>query len=385
MNYFKTLPPFSISLILHELPTPSKLMYSIPDLRDAAGRNDFTLLNNALDEGADLFDETIWRGGDPAFPSRLRPRHPIWAATEKGSVEFLKVLLERGGIGAQLNDRENSQLLWRATCNNQIGVVQMFLAKGVDPWRTGESRHLSETVRSGNIELFALLLSDYTRRSTKPIKEWNDAYLALKFVRDNEIFTELLITAGIDVNRAEPEPHGSQKWRPLHRCGYPGPAKLLLDAGADPNIDADDKWGPLACVVGEFMPTATVERSSEERRHRRMEMIQLLFARGADPMRAGGGMALHGALRDSDYSSAELLVQNGARINVPELRDRDQEILNQAVKDRRWEVVMALTPPNWSFINYVSPGLNSNGRSTSLYRLPGGGHGILPPWLDGES
>lgn len=74
------------------------------------------------------------------------------------------------------------------------------------------------------------------------------------------------------------------KWRPLYRCGCPGPVRLLLEAGADPNIDRDDGWGPLACVVGKWMPTVTLKYYSQEQKNRRMEVVQLLFEYGAEPM-----------------------------------------------------------------------------------------------------
>lgn len=78
-------------------------------------------------------------------------------------------------------------------------------------------------------------------------------------------------------------------WRPLYYYGHPGPARLLLEAGANPNIDHDDKQGPLASVVDNFRPAITFKIPSQKQRDRRMEMIQLLFKYRADPHRAGGG------------------------------------------------------------------------------------------------
>ncbi|KAJ5151424.1 ankyrin [Penicillium canariense] len=211
---------------------------------------------------------------------------------------------------------------------------------------------------------------------------WSPCSLQGELTHNDEI-TKLLLAAGIDVNRVGLE-IGGRRWRPLHSCGHPGQAQLLLEAGADPNIDREDKWGPLACVVGNFIPTVTLEFSSQEQKARRMEMVRLLFQYGADPMRAGGGWALHGALRDLDFVLAAFLADKGARINVSELTASDQRLLNQAVKDHEWGTVMRLTPLNWSFINYVGPGLINNGRFISMYRLPVSGQGSLPPWLENE-
>lgn len=364
------------------LPTGHSILYLVR----AAEQNDCALLNCLLDEDVNLFDCRIWRTRDPPLQSGPRPDHPIWVATVKGHVDILETLLERGGMGAQLNKWEYSRLVWRATCSNQTNVVRMFLARGVDPWQGGGSRHLSESVRNGNVELFTLLLSDYSERSTQPpIKEWRDAYLALQYVKNNEDFTKLLIAAGIDVNRAEPRLSGGQKWRPLYYCGHPGPARLLLGAGANPNIDEDDKWGPLACVVGKFMPEVNPELSSEEQRNRRKEMIELLFDYGADPVRAGGGWAIHGALRDCDFKLAKLLAEKGAKVNVPELTESDQRLLHEAVERCEWGTVMRLTPPNWSIIGYAGPGLINNGRFVSEYSLLVRGQRALLPWLKDEN
>ncbi|KAJ5655288.1 hypothetical protein N7507_007238 [Penicillium longicatenatum] len=272
----------------------------------------------------------------------------------------------------------------------------MLLARGVDPWCAGgrASMLLSGAIRWGSPELFELLLSDFKQRSAlSPIAQWTDAYKALKYAQDSEDIMRLLLTAGIDVNRAQPGSDGVAIWRPLYYCCHPGPARLLLEAGADPNIDHDDKWGPLASVVDNFRPTVTFKIPSQKQRNRRMEMIQLLFEYGADPLRAGGGWALHGALRDLDFSSATLLADKGARIIVLELTATDQALLDQAVVEHEWGTVMVLTPLNWSLVNYAGPGLVRNGNFISAYRLPadavGAGHGFNQDpkkrWLNGDA
>ncbi|KAJ5635101.1 uncharacterized protein N7484_008414 [Penicillium longicatenatum] len=240
----------------------------------------------------------------------------MWVAAKRGHIEFLEALLDSHGMSSRLRESHYAELVATAVLKNQIHVVRMLLARDVDPWCAGDRAGilLSGIIRWGSPELFELLLLDFKQRSPLPtIAQWTDAYKALKYAQDSEDITRLLLTAGIDVNRAQPGSGGVAIWRPLYYCGHPGPARLLLEAGADPNIDNNDKWGPLASVVDNFRPTITFKIPSQKQKGRRMEMIQLLFEYGADPQRAGGGWALHGALRDLDFSSATFLADKGAR------------------------------------------------------------------------
>ncbi|KAJ5151348.1 uncharacterized protein N7482_010600 [Penicillium canariense] len=75
---------------------------------------------------------------------------------------------------------------------------------------------------------------------------------------------------------------------------------------------------------------------SQKQKEGRMEMVQLLLEYGADPMRAGGGCALHRALRDIDFSLTTFLADKGARIKVSELTESDQKLLDQAIVDYEW-------------------------------------------------
>ncbi|KAJ5672522.1 hypothetical protein N7507_001649 [Penicillium longicatenatum] len=294
------------------------------------------------------------------------------------------------GNGSQLRESDYARLVAEAVSKNKTRVVRMLLSRVVDPWCDGASvnKLLSTAAQAKTPELFELLLSDFTQRSTlPPIAEWDDAYSALVYGKNREHIMRLLLAAGMNVNgidasRARLGTNGEAMWRPLCCLNHPGSVRLLLGAGADPNIDQDDKWGPLACVVDNYDSLNRSQISSQEQRDRRMELFQLLFEYGADPRRAGGGSALHGALRDQDFCSATLLADKGARIRVAELTAPEQENLDHAVVEHEWETVMRLTPPKWSFVGYIRPGEFRRGRRMMRFMSE---RGDVPPWSISEN
>ncbi|KAJ5924797.1 ankyrin repeat-containing domain protein [Penicillium verhagenii] len=334
----------------------------------AVVHNEAGLLIRLLDAGLDLFDKSIWQQTSTkrCLPGPL-PRHPIWEATKRGHVEFLEAILDKGDLGPRLNELNYRELLSTAATSNKPQAVRMFLERGVNPWQEG-SQHLSEAARNGRLELLELLLADYTQRSLAgSIAEWKDAYRALGVAKDNAEVVRLLVAAGIDVNHMEWRSGNIWNWRPLHDCvRYPGPMRVLLEAGANPNFDEDDKWGLLAHAVGKYYVSPPrpqggapviysrfdTDFSSQEVKDRKMELIQLLFEFGADPMRAGGGWALHGALRDLDYNLARYLADKGARIKIAYLNASDQALLDQAVVDHEWMTVADFTPLHWSVFTF---------------------------------
>ncbi|KAJ5536720.1 hypothetical protein N7513_009906 [Penicillium frequentans] len=368
----------------------------IPAFRWAVEHDDPGLLGRLLDAGAnlDVFNKEIWRKSGPVA------HHPFRIAARRGHARVLEALLESEstefeGTSYRLRESDYAPVVADAVSNDKILVVRMLLSRGVNPWCDGASANnlLSKAARGKDSDLFELLLSDFTQRSTTPpVAEWKDAYSALDYAnaKNREDYMRLLLTAGIDVNgidaiRIKRGFYGKAVWRPLCRSRRPGPARLLLDAGADPNIDQDEKWGPLACVVDNYVYTTELSVSSQEERNQRMEMLHLLFEYGADPKRAGGGSALHGALRDLDLTSATFLADKGARIRVLELTASDQALLDQAVVEHEWGTVMRLTPPHWSMLEYIGPGLIRKGRYVRRYMGASGGFPPFPPGMTSEN
>ncbi|OJJ94956.1 hypothetical protein ASPACDRAFT_48403 [Aspergillus aculeatus ATCC 16872] len=342
-----------------------------PALTWAAEYGECNTLVKLIDAGVGLYHPSIWMDKTP-MSERPGPgdRHPVRIAAEKGHVRFLQALLdwtEEGGsesFGDRLARSNCIGLFIRAAYNNHLPIVQMLLERGVDPWATPVFLSMGVELGCLSPEMLQLLLQDFQRhQSLQPIAKWFPAHMALREAvrKDNVHATRVLVARGVDVNFAYREYSTTEVWRPLHFCHHLETYRLLLEAGADPNIDDSDSWGVLGCAVRNLDPTVPVRPISVERNRRRWEIIQLLFGYGADPARAGGGWALHGALRDSDYELANLLADRGASIQVTELDDSGQAYLNWAVGQRAWHAVMMITPYNWSMLRYAGPGRNLKG------------------------
>ncbi|PYI24164.1 ankyrin [Aspergillus violaceofuscus CBS 115571] len=333
------------------------------------GRHD--TLVRLLDAGAEPYHPRIWQEKPMSTGwTGLRPLHPARLAAEKGHVRFLEAIFDweqedpgsAGSFGSRLGKRGYSVLFAGAALNNHLPVVQMLLARGVDPWGKN-TLFLSQGVRLQKFssELLQVLLDDARHREhLQPFTNWEPVHMALRYAveqaQDIEA-TRIILTTGVNVNFLYSDDPMIVVRRPLHYCHQPDLYRLLLEAGADPNIDNNDRWGALSSAVGNCHMQAGRYPISAEAKGRRWERIQLLFRYGADPARAGGGWALHGALRDADYGLADLLADKGARISVVELSDADQARLHRAVEEREWDTVMELTPVNWSMEGYAGPGL----------------------------
>ncbi|PYH79046.1 ankyrin [Aspergillus uvarum CBS 121591] len=357
---------------------------SAPALYWAAKNGRHDTLVRLLDAGAELYHPRIWQEKPTSTGSTgLRPLHPARLAAEKGHAQFLEAIFDWGqedpesarSFGSRLGNRGYSVLFAGAALNNHLPVVQILLARGVDPWDKYTS-FLPQGVRLQKFssELLQVLLEDAKHREhLQPFTTWEPVHMALRYAveqaKDIEA-TKIILTTGVNVNFLYSDDPMIVVRRPLHYCHQPDLYRLLLEAGADPNIENNDRWGALSSAVGNCHMQAGRYPSSAEAKCRRWERIQLLFEYGADPARAGGGWALHGALRDADYRLADFLADKGARISVAELGDADQALLHRAVGAREWETVMELTPVNWSMAGYAGPGLMKDARNRTFPYVP---------------
>jgi ankyrin repeat protein len=187
----------------------------------------------------------------------------------------------------------------------------------------------------------------------------------------SEDITRILLAAGVDIDFREKDRVTTALTiaSSLKRVSM---LKLLLEAGANPNILNSDIWGPLASATlnkCDFRPWDDTRRFvkypqdsqndmphlpeclkikkvelNDQMKDEMMTVARLLFEYGADPARAGGTWALHNAVCTQNYEMARLLIDKGIRLRIPSLDASQQVAMDQAVEECDFDTITRLIP-----------------------------------------
>ncbi|KAJ9297890.1 hypothetical protein DTO271G3_4111 [Paecilomyces variotii] len=289
--------------------------------------------------------------------------HPINIAASNGCTSIVKILLDEG-MSTRLTDSNYDKMLRLAVSANRIDMVKLLLDRGANPWyKSKDMSIICCAVRQEHSKIVKLLLQDGEKRD--PLshgiihQEISRTLTSYSECSGNEEIACMLIASGADVNSIH---HGGI----LHGLSATAldtaawyrrvsTLKLLLAAGANPNIMNSDIKGPLYLAAG------TDSFLNQDIKGQRMAMVRLLFEYGADPARAGGGGALLSAA-GQNYEMAHFLIDNGTVIKCPELDVPQQAAMDQAVEERDFATIQRLKNVIWPprpirarpFLPYVS-------------------------------
>jgi ankyrin repeat protein len=283
----------------------------VPPLVRAALACEPAVIRTLLDHGADVNKPSLYRGSVPFTPLAAA------ASRSLDNVEIIQLLLDRG---AQINPPEKSghTPLDVAINAGQTEVVSLLLARGADPNADtrgfgGSLSPLAFAATYNHLEILRLLLDHGARINSESL--WQ----ALHYNQPK--VASLLLDRGADPNLSDDR--GGIPLLYVAESGSLDLARLLLDHRAD--VNASDGWGWAALHYA----TASGHQ----------EMTSLLLARGAKisakmksdvPLRQnrmlseikgfqGGAEAwtpLHFAVARGDRAMVELLLQQGADVNV---------------------------------------------------------------------
>uniref|UniRef100_A0A8C2GWX7 Ankyrin repeat and SOCS box containing 2a, tandem duplicate 1 n=1 Tax=Cyprinus carpio TaxID=7962 RepID=A0A8C2GWX7_CYPCA len=192
----------------------------------------------------------------------------LFTAAQCNAVDELNYLIYKGGnVNTQAND--DATALFEASKNGHAEVVEILLSKRADVNKTNKTGLLPIHVaaKNGHDSIVAMLIP---RTNTVKVRHTGISPLHLAAERNRDDVLETLIEAGYDVNAKL-----SDDWSNMyedHRTtalysavinGNTEAAAMLLEAGADPNLDI---FNPLLVAV----------------RIASMEMVTLLVKHGAN-------------------------------------------------------------------------------------------------------
>ena len=180
-------------------------------------------------------------------------------ATQYGSIERLKYLVESEHFDVTQSDKENITLLHWAAINNRKEIVSYLLKKGADElinakgslkcipylqysllwFVTGgelSSTPLHWATRQGHISMVVLLIQHGADPDIQDGEGYSCIHLACQFG-----FTAIiayLIAKGTDVNLRDRNGMSPVSWS-AYRCANPEPSRVLMTLGANVNFQDD--------------------------------------------------------------------------------------------------------------------------------------------------
>ena len=290
-------------------------------LVEAAKRNDMAAMRALIDQRASV------NAAAPDGATALQ-----WASYHDNTAAA--ALLIRAGANVDAANDLGATPLWLACINASAPMVRALLDAGANPnlaLLRGETPLMAAS-RTGNPEIVDLLVQKGANVNAKAAR--SQTALMWAVAQKHPDVTRALLARGADVHArsdawnyvmAAP-PHGVPEYNRAiphgndtalmfaARVGDVQSARLLLDAGANPN-DAD-AWGVSAMVLAAHSGYR--------------DLVELLLDRGADVNAAAAGFtALHEAIMRRDEKLVATLLARGADVNLrlrawtPERRSSD--------------------------------------------------------------
>ncbi|CAG6016249.1 unnamed protein product [Menidia menidia] len=199
-------------------------------LHEACRYGSVALCRMLLEAGADLRAPNVYS------------IQPFFTAAQHGSAEVLRLLAQRGAdINAPAGD--GATPLYESSKNGHVSAVQELLSLKADANRATESGllPLHIAVKNNHTSVMSLLIPV---TSQIRVRRCGISPLHIAAERNRHEMMEMLIESGFDVNARlsteRSKMYEDRRSTALYFCVYNGNmdmAELLLEAGADPNLD----------------------------------------------------------------------------------------------------------------------------------------------------
>jgi uncharacterized protein len=269
-----------------------------------------------------------------ALPTPNGGMTPLLFAIRDANVPMMRLLLDRGADLGQSSGNHTTPLMI-ALLNGQVGIATELLNRGADP-NAADDYHRSALfaaidLRNFNHEKYGDLPTDG---------------------RDPLDLIKALLKKGADPNlKTDTVPvHGLMQFdaswvnfdgeTPFVRAALSGDIevmRLLLDSGADPNIDTVQGTTALMAAAGiNWIPGQTFTRGEADY----VEAVKLCLERGA-PVNASNSLgltAMHGAANRGWTSIMQILADHGAKIDAKDKEGRTPMVFAKGI-------FLAVRPP----------------------------------------
>ena len=296
-----------------------------PPMVRAAEYGQLTIVQTLLARGADPLKGTIGN------------RLPIHFAAEGGHVAIVSLLLRQPGVDPNLKDYTGQTALFKAANGGHHEVVELLLQqKNVEPDAVTDDGFtpLLQAIFERHDKVVKLLLDRADVNPNLRDTAFNQTPLWMASTAGDEILRTLLQRKDVEIN-------GQSRWgeTPLYQAiqhNYLSAAKMLLEAGADPNIPTDVHTTALskAAAAGSeesiqlLLKQAGIELDIPDKSGHtpllraadagHTKCIRMLLDKGANVEHADneGRTALSLAAIKGHKVVAKLLLKNGAEIDA---------------------------------------------------------------------
>ncbi len=209
---------------------------------------DTALMHAALREDTEMVNALIDAGADPNIADKYG-QTALMNAVISGRAEVVEALINAGANPNAVDTRGQTALMFAGN-RRRVAIVKMLLDKGADPNIRGEKGEtlLISASREGYPEIVGIL----TEKSDLNI-------------RDSDGKTALAHAVCAEDRTLEREGKRHPKFLET--------IKILLDAGADPNVFDSDEWSDF--------PRRPILWAAARRRD--IEVVDMLLQNGADP------------------------------------------------------------------------------------------------------
>lgn len=258
------------------------------------------LLSRAAGDGNNMVIRRLLLLGVDVNSADTEASPLCWAASHK-QITSVQLLLEHGAKVDRYSGEWGTALL-AAVWADDLPIALLLLQRGTDVNLSGsEGSALSSAVEVASEEMVSLLLSHGAQIN----QETYDS-LARAVENGRQNILRLILETGVDVDMSHPVfLVGTAKFGQNDMVG------LLLAHGADVNGTAETK----PRFSDQFDEKRVVNPLSAAARSNRRSTVRLLLDQGADP-NACGGLALCTAAFEGFQDIIDLLLQEGAKVNV---------------------------------------------------------------------